>query len=88
VRDRLHQPSRAAIVPGLAAALELSHPSLLGVFLAGSGPSLVALASENYEEIEELLLRSYLPLGIPFETAILQAHCESLSPIPAALCCS
>lgn len=88
VRDRLHQPARESIVPGLSAALGLSHPSLLGVFLAGSGPSLVALARENCEEIEELLLRSYLPLGIPFETAILQAHGESFAPIAPALCCS
>ena len=88
VRDRLHQPAREAIVPGLSNVLKLSHPNLLGVFLAGSGPSLVALARENCEEIEELLLRSYLPLGIPFETAILQAHNESFSSIPAALCCS
>ena len=88
VRDRLHQRAREAIVPGLANALKLSHPNLLGVFLAGSGPSLVALARENCEEIENLLLRSYLPLGIPFETAILQVHTESFSAIPAALCCS
>ena len=88
VRDRLHQPAREAIVPGLSVALKLSHPNLLGVFLAGSGPSLVALARENYEEIEELLLRSYAPLGIPFETAILQVHAESSAPISAALCCS
>jgi homoserine kinase len=88
VQDRLHQPAREAIVPGLSAALKLSHPSLLGTFLAGSGPSLVALARENCEEVEELLLRSYSPLGIPFETAIFYAHQESSAPIPAALCCS
>ena len=44
LEDRLHQPYRAAIVPGLKEALELRHPSLLGACLSGAGPSVVALA--------------------------------------------
>ncbi len=44
LNDRLHQPYRASIVPGLKEALELRHPSLLGVCLSGAGPSVVALA--------------------------------------------
>ena len=40
--DRLHQPYRAPLVPGLREALRLRTPGLLGVALSGAGPSLIA----------------------------------------------
>jgi homoserine kinase len=43
VRDKLHQPYRAAAIPGLAEILELDAPSLLAVALSGAGPSVLAL---------------------------------------------
>jgi homoserine kinase len=45
MQDRLHQPHRLAMVPGLAAALEalLGEPGCLGAALSGSGPTLLAL---------------------------------------------
>ena len=84
--DRLHQPARESLVPGLGAALKLSHPSLLGSFLGGSGPSLVTLARDPVEEVEELLAESYRPLGIPFRTFILRVHTpDSLALSSAAM---
>ena len=86
--DRLHQPTREPLVPGLNTALRLSHPDLLGVFLGGSGPSIVALARERTSEIEELLVQSYRPLGIPFRTSILRVHDPSSSTVAPLLCTS
>ncbi len=43
-RDRLHQPFRAPLVPGLEGCFELRHPELLGVFLSGAGSSVLAIA--------------------------------------------
>ncbi len=52
MRDRLHQPQRESLAPGLAEALALPRmPGLLGVALSGSGPSIVALVDDNEEEI-------------------------------------
>lgn len=52
MRDRLHQPQRESLVPGLAEALALPHrPGLLGVALSGAGPSIVALVNDNDREI-------------------------------------
>ncbi len=52
MRDRLHQPQREALVPGLAEALALPRmPGLLGIALSGAGPSIVALVDDNDEEI-------------------------------------
>jgi len=83
--DRLHQPARESLVPGLNVALRLSHPDLLGVFLSGSGPSIVALARERSGEIEELMAESYRPLGIPFRTSILRVHNASQSAVASML---
>ena len=86
--DRLYQPARESIVPGLNAALSIEHPDLIGVFLSGSGPSIVALARERLAEIEELLARSYRPLGIPFRTSILRVHNPSSTIVAPVLCTS
>lgn len=52
LRDRLHQPYRAPLAPGLAAVLELNsqtrdYPGLLGVAISGAGSSMVAFATDN-----------------------------------------
>lgn len=50
--DRLHQPRRESLVPGLAEALALPRmPGLLGIALSGAGPGIVALADSNEDEI-------------------------------------
>ncbi len=52
MRDRLHQPRRESLVPGLAEALALPQMSgLLGVALSGAGPSIVALVDANEKQI-------------------------------------
>jgi homoserine kinase len=52
MRDRLHQPYRESLVPGLAEALALPRlPGLLGIALSGAGPSIVGLVDDNEEEI-------------------------------------
>ena len=52
MRDRLHQPRRESLVPGLAEALALPQmPGLLGVALSGAGPSIVALVDTNEKQI-------------------------------------
>ena len=90
--DRLHQPWREKIVPGLAAALELEHRDLLGVCLSGSGPSLVGIAQRNLWEVGELLSSVYRQAGIDYKLRLLQAHQESCVSHErfrsALLCCS
>lgn len=52
MRDRLHQPYRAPLIPGLQEALELRGvPGLLGVALSGAGPSVVAFCSGHTEGV-------------------------------------
>jgi len=74
LQDRLHQPFRQGLVPGLQQALQLEHPDLLGVCLSGAGPSVVALAQRNLDEVEELLADSFRQAGLTFCLRRLAAH--------------
>jgi homoserine kinase len=72
--DRWHQPTRQAFVPGLPEALALDHPSVLGVCLSGSGPSIAILASDRHEEAAALLAGIYKGLGVAYTIRTLSAH--------------
>jgi homoserine kinase len=75
LRDRLHQPYRAPLVPGLEQALAFEHPALLGVFLSGAGPSIAALTRGDAPDVVnrfERLYRDTLGLGCTVRT--LHAH--------------
>ena len=72
--DKLHQPYRKDIVPGLGALLELEHPSLLGVCLSGAGPSLLALTLGESAEVKQLIEESYRATGNPFTTRWLKGE--------------
>ena len=89
--DRLHQPYRQALVPGLEAALHLEHEDLLGVCLSGAGPSIVAVAERNLEAIETLLANTYEPLNIAYEIRTLRVHpsqAQEGQPNLAGACCA
>ena len=74
LQDRLHQPYRQRLVPGLEQALALQHPDLLGTCLCGAGPSVAAFAIGNFPEIEELLAASFRRAEICFTTRRLAVH--------------
>ncbi len=77
LQDRLHQPFRQSLVPGLERALGLEHPDLLGVCLSGAGPSVVAFAERNFNEVERVLSEALESTGIPFTLRRLRVHRES-----------
>ncbi len=62
--DRLHQPYRAPLVPGLSEALRLRAPGLLGVALSGAGPSLIALVEGGPQPTIAALQQLYRELGL------------------------
>jgi homoserine kinase len=60
LRDRLHQPYRAPLAPGLSEVLKLNdeihkQPGLLGVAISGAGSTLIAFATENCNAIVEAM---------------------------------
>jgi homoserine kinase len=50
LRDRLHQPYRACLVPGLAEILALRAAGLLGCVLSGAGPSVLVFFEKGAKE--------------------------------------
>jgi homoserine kinase len=52
MQDRLHEPYRAALIPGMPEALEAARQAgALGAALSGAGSTLLALATENFDAI-------------------------------------
>ncbi|MCC6587572.1 MAG: homoserine kinase [Bryobacterales bacterium] len=55
LEDRLHQPYRTALVPGLAEILRLRAPGLLGCTLSGAGPSVLVFYERGSEQVCDLV---------------------------------
>ena len=72
--DRLHQPYREALVPGLSELMSLEHPDLLGVCLSGAGPSIVAFATSGHESVAALLSRTLEARGIKHSVRTVEAE--------------
>ncbi|POS87984.1 homoserine kinase, partial [Erysiphe pulchra] len=60
IQDRIHQPYRMELIPGLAQILQeitpKSFPGLCGICLSGAGPTILALATENFEAIANAIM--------------------------------
>ncbi len=53
LEDRLHQPYRYALVPGLEEICALRAPGLLGCALSGAGPSILVFHERGHEAVCE-----------------------------------
>jgi homoserine kinase len=74
VKDRWHQPARAALVPQLNAVLALDDPEILGTFLSGAGPSVAVLARRDFPRLEQLLRSTYERAGATATVRTLGVH--------------
>ena len=75
--DRLHQPQRESLVPGLREALAiLRMPGLLGIALSGAGPSIVALVDDNEDAIGARIASCFEGHGIEATTRVLEVDNE------------
>jgi homoserine kinase len=54
LEDRLHQPHRFALVPGLREVTRLRARGLIGCALSGAGPSILVFYERGHEEVCEL----------------------------------
>ncbi|MDF2936522.1 MAG: homoserine kinase [Paenibacillaceae bacterium] len=72
MKDALHQPYRAALVPGMADILrDAAEHGALGIALSGAGPTMFALVdreSGRKEELERFLHSSFGAAGIEADT--------------------
>ncbi|KLU88820.1 homoserine kinase [Magnaporthiopsis poae ATCC 64411] len=68
MQDKLHQPYRQTLIPGLTDIVESmtpgTQPGLLGVCLSGAGPTILALATANHAEIAQRIIAKFTAQGI------------------------
>ncbi len=65
--DRLHQPFRAQLVPGLSEILRLRAPGLLGCTLSGAGPGVLVFYERGYERVCDLVRQTFAMSGCTTE---------------------
>ena len=63
MQDKIHQPYRHPLIPGLSTILRSinpgTQPGLLGICLSGAGPTVLALATERFGEIAETIVKNF-----------------------------
>jgi homoserine kinase len=72
--DRLHQPYRATLVPGMAAAIAAGYAAgARGVALSGAGPALLAIAETAPDAVAHALQEAFAHHGVTCSTRLLHA---------------
>ena len=76
MKDKVHQPYRSVLIPGLPDVLASvrpdTHPGLCGICLSGAGPTILALATDNFEHIASTIVAKFKTEGIECKTAVLE----------------
>ena len=85
VDDRIHQPYRAPLIPGFAKMLALRMPGLLSITLSGAGPSVLALASENFASIGDAMRATFAHEGIESEIFSLRVTTQGAQVTPSRI---
>ena len=75
LEDRLHQPYRYDLVPGLKEITQLRAPGLLGCALSGAGPSILVFHERGHERVCELVRGVFSRRGHKSEVV-----CSAVSP--------
>lgn len=72
VQDRLHQPYRLPIIPGMTEAFESARQAgAAAVALSGAGPGVVAFASDGHQAIGQAMKEAFVSAGLPSRIWIL-----------------
>ena len=80
LQDRLHQDYRKKLIPGLADVIAMPRsPGFLGAALSGAGPSVIAFATEKFEDVGRSIAAHFDKHGIRSTVRILEAAQEGLT---------
>lgn len=72
MHDKIHQPYRIPLVPGLADAMSATRDAgASAAVLSGAGPSLIAFAPDRHEEIAAAAQSAFAAAGVPSRSWIL-----------------
>lgn len=83
MQDKVHQPYRKGLIPGLTEILRSvtpdKNPGLLGICLSGAGPTILALATQNFDSIADHLMAQFKKEGITCDWKLLEPAADGLS---------
>ena len=83
MQDKVHQPYRKGLIPGLTEILRSvtpdKNPGLLGICLSGAGPTILALATENFDSIANHLIAQFKKEGISCDWKLLEPAADGLT---------
>ncbi|AET41514.1 homoserine kinase Ecym_8229 [Eremothecium cymbalariae DBVPG len=80
MQDRVHQPYRKILIPGFAEILSsitpFTHPGFLGICLSGAGPTILALATDNFEDIAQEIVNRFTKVNVSCTWKLLEVASE------------
>jgi homoserine kinase len=68
LQDRIHQPYRAALIPGFNEMLQVREAGLLGCALSGAGPSILVFYEHGAGHVTESFVQIFAKHGTPART--------------------
>ncbi len=75
MRDRVHEPYRARLIPGYAQAVQAARAAgAAAVCISGSGPALAAFAPEGHEAIAAAMAAAFEEAGFPARTWVVDVE--------------
>jgi homoserine kinase len=78
-QDMLHQPARSKLWPPMMPVIEAAmEAGALGAFLAGAGPTILALVNDRDEAIADAMLQTARRMNAQGETRVLQPTFQGL----------
>jgi homoserine kinase len=77
MKDRIHQPYRAPLIPGFDEILRIDTPGLLSVALSGAGPTVLAIAEpQKAESVGSAIVRVFEKHGVKATPLIVNIDTE------------
>lgn len=79
-QDKLHQPYRIPLIPGLAGAFEAGRKAgAAAVALSGAGPSVIAFAPDKHQDIASAMSQAFAAAGLKSRSWVLSISREHAS---------
>lgn len=80
MQDSLHQPYRKVLIPGLTEILSSftpqTHDGMLGICLSGAGPTILCLATKNFDQIASDIIEQFKSHNVVCEWKLLEVASE------------
>lgn len=76
MKDKIHQPYRSTLIPGLTEILQSvtpeTDPGLCGICLSGAGPTILCLATQDFDQIANKVVSFFTKSGIKCDWKLLE----------------